>query len=87
MHSSIHDQVDAVVERCEALAHLSIALGTLAHDERLVLDLHYRMDLSPGEIARVLDTAEDAICQLRTRALHRLRLSFARENIRLFGLG
>lgn len=63
----------AVYEEKELQAHLEAALGELLPKDQLVLALYYQEELTLKEIGAVLGVSESRACQLRTRALLRLR--------------
>jgi RNA polymerase sigma-70 factor (ECF subfamily) len=63
----------ARLRRDELRGRLKHALAGLAENDREVLVLRYLEDLTPGEIAAVLEISEAAVKMRQLRALQRLR--------------
>ena len=63
---------DAVLEAAERRDLVSAALLELEEPERTVLELTWRQDLSPIEIARVLGVSGDVVRSRKSRALKRV---------------
>lgn len=61
------------VEEGELLQSLASAMRSLTERERILLSLYYEQELTMKEISIVLDVSESRVCQLHSRALHRLR--------------
>jgi RNA polymerase sigma factor FliA len=62
-----------VSEEIELLNGLASAITALSERERTLLSLYYEQELTMKEISAVLDVSESRVCQLHSRALHRLR--------------
>lgn len=62
-----------VSEEAELLEGLAGAIRSLSDRERTLLSLYYEQELTMKEISVVLDVSESRVCQLHSRALHRLR--------------
>jgi RNA polymerase sigma factor FliA len=60
-------------EEAELLEGLANAIRALSDRERTLLSLYYEQELTMKEISQVLDVSESRVCQLHSRALHRLR--------------
>lgn len=60
-------------EEGELLEALAGAIRALSERERILLSLYYEQELTMKEISLVLDVSESRVCQLHSRALHRLR--------------
>ena len=74
MAPTIH-VTDSAPPQARHHAELRSALERLPQQERLVLALSYQEDLTLQEIGQVLDLPELVVHQVRTRALHMLRLT------------
>ena len=61
------------LEENEMLEGLASAIGSLSERERTLLSLYYEQELTMKEISAVLEVSESRVCQLHSRALHRLR--------------
>ncbi|HEU5317058.1 MAG TPA: FliA/WhiG family RNA polymerase sigma factor [Chloroflexota bacterium] len=61
------------LEESEMLEGLAGAIGALSDRERTLLSLYYEQELTMKEISAVLEVSESRVCQLHSRALHRLR--------------
>ncbi|MGH2356285.1 MAG: FliA/WhiG family RNA polymerase sigma factor [Chloroflexota bacterium] len=61
------------VEDGELHRELVAAIRSLSDRERLLLSLYYERELTMKEISLVLGVSESRVCQLHSRALHRLR--------------
>jgi RNA polymerase sigma factor for flagellar operon FliA len=60
-------------EEGELYEGLASAIHALSERERILLSLYYEQELTMKEISQVLDVSESRVCQLHSRALHRLR--------------
>ena len=61
------------LEEGELLEGLAEAINSLNERERTLLSLYYEQELTMKEISAVLEVSESRVCQLHSRALHRLR--------------
>ncbi len=61
------------LEEGELVEGLAAAIGALSERERTLLSLYYEQELTMKEISAVLEVSESRVCQLHSRALHRLR--------------
>lgn len=61
------------LEEGELLEGLAGAINALSERERTLLSLYYEQELTMKEISAVLEVSESRVCQLHSRALHRLR--------------
>jgi len=66
------DPVDRT-EEAELYRGLAGAIRSLSERERVLLSRYYEQELTMKEISQVLDVSESRVCQLHSRALHRLR--------------
>ncbi len=64
---------DASLVSAEGMQRLRHAIAALPPRERTVLTLYYYEDLTLRQIGEVLHVTESRICQIRARALRRLR--------------
>jgi RNA polymerase sigma-70 factor (ECF subfamily) len=71
----------APAEDRSAAADLRRSLERLRHDDRLLLHLHYWLDLPLEEVAAVLGTTAGAAKARRRRLLRRLRLDLDPEEV------
>jgi RNA polymerase sigma factor for flagellar operon FliA len=60
-------------EEEELYEGLAAAIRSLSERERVLLSLYYEQELTMKEISQVLEVSESRVCQLHSRALHRLR--------------
>ena len=61
------------LEEGELLDGLAGAIASLSERDRTLLSLYYEQELTMKEISAVLEVSESRVCQLHSRALHRLR--------------
>jgi RNA polymerase sigma-70 factor (ECF subfamily) len=75
-HTIAHDQIGVLEERLDIqnqIAHVTKAMQSLTDEQREVLILRFIEDLSPKEIAFIVDKHEDAVRAIQYRALQTLR--------------
>jgi len=65
----------SLLSRREMKETLKDAIDSLSEKERLVLSLYYYEELTLKEIGVIIDLTESRICQIRTQAIMRLRIS------------
>lgn len=72
------NQPGNLLERQEMEGMLATVVAKLPELERTILSLYYESDLTPREIAPILEMTAARVCQLRTQAVLRLRAQFYR---------
>jgi RNA polymerase sigma factor for flagellar operon FliA len=73
IESTANPSPSQALEEGELLDGLALAIGSLNDRERTLLSLYYEQELTMKEISVVLEVSESRVCQLHSRALHRLR--------------
>src|SRR5439155_21657012 len=82
-HLDLHSFPTRRSSDLEELIGLRAAVAQLPERERQVMALCYFEELSMREIARVLRVTESRVCQIRQRAVQRLRERLDRKSTRL----
>jgi RNA polymerase sigma factor for flagellar operon FliA len=72
----------AQLERKELREHLARAIQELPERERHIIALYYQEELTLAEIGEVIGVGESRVCQLRSQAVSRLRVTL-RASLRL----
>ena len=73
IESTANPSPTQALEEGELLEGLAGAISSLNERERTLLSLYYEQELTMKEISAVLEVSESRVCQLHSRALHRLR--------------
>jgi RNA polymerase sigma factor for flagellar operon FliA len=73
IESTANPSPTQALEEGELLEGLAGAINSLNERERTLLSLYYEQELTMKEISAVLEVSESRVCQLHSRALHRLR--------------
>ena len=75
------DESVAAVEPAEVDDEIVRAVGRLAADKRLIVALHYWLDYSTPEIARLLELPVGTVASRLSRALEELRTDLEAEHV------
>lgn len=79
--------VDELLARADADRTMRRALDRLSPDQRTLLDLRYRDDLSLAEIAQVFGIPYNTVKNRHTRAIRSLKQAFLDEDASEMGVG
>lgn len=71
--TSQYDHPETVVEQEDLKAKLAQAISELTEKEQKVIALYYYEELTLKEISLILEVSESRVCQLNSKALHKLK--------------